>query len=126
VSMSGGWTLAIGAGTKEPDLAFKFLSTALNRDNSLKFTLESSQIAVRSDVAEDSGYQAANPFVKDVSGLVSVTRYRPATSDYPRISAAVQEATEAVITGAKPPEQAAADYDSAVAEIVGGDKTVRK
>ncbi|WP_455834628.1 extracellular solute-binding protein [Pseudarthrobacter siccitolerans] len=126
VSMSGGWTLAIGAGTKEPDLAFKFLTTALNRDNSLKFTLDSSQIAVRSDVAGDSGYQAANPFVKDVSGLVSVTRYRPATSDYPRISAAVQEATEAVITGAKSPEQAAADYDAAVADIVGGDKTVRK
>ncbi|VXB43553.1 Bacterial extracellular solute-binding family protein [Arthrobacter sp. 9AX] len=126
VSMSGGWTLAVGAGTKEPDLAFKFLSTALNRDNSLKFTLDSSQIAVRSDVAGDAGYQAANPFVKDVSGLVSVTRYRPATSDYPRISAAVQEATEVVITGAKSPEQAAADYDAAVTEIVGGDKTVRK
>jgi multiple sugar transport system substrate-binding protein len=126
VSMSGGWTLAVGAATEEPDLAFKFLSTALNRDNSLKFTLDSSQIAVRSDVAEDSGYQAANPFVKDVSALVSVTRYRPATSDYPRISAAVQEATEAVITGAKSPDQAAADYDAAVAETVGGDKTVRK
>jgi multiple sugar transport system substrate-binding protein len=126
VSMSGGWTLAIGAGTKEPDLAFSFLSTALNRDNSLAFTLDSSQIAVRSDVAEDSGYQSGNPFVKDVSELVSVTRYRPATSDYPRISAAVQEATEAVITGARSPEQAASDYDAALTEIVGGDNTVRK
>ena len=38
----------------------------------------------------------------------------------------MQEATEAVITGAKSPEQAAADYDAAVAGIVGGDKTVRK
>ncbi|MDQ0869146.1 multiple sugar transport system substrate-binding protein [Arthrobacter sp. V1I9] len=126
VSMSGGWTLAIGAGTKEPDLAFSFLSTAMNRENSLAFTLDSSQIAVRSDVADDSGYQAGNPFVKDVSELVSVTRYRPATSDYPRISAAVQEATEAVITGAREPEQAAADYDAAVTDIVGGDNTVRK
>ncbi len=126
VSMSGGWTLAIGAGTKEPDLAFSFLSTAMNRDNSLAFTLDSSQIAVRSDVAEDSGYQSANPFVRDVSELVSVTRYRPATSDYPRISAAVQEATEAVITGARSPEQAASDYDAAVADIVGGDNTIRK
>jgi multiple sugar transport system substrate-binding protein len=126
VSMSGGWTLAIGAGTKEPDLAFSFLSTAMNRENSLAFTLDSSQIAVRSDVADDSGYQAGNPFVKDVSELVSVTRYRPATSDYPRISAAVQEATEAVITGSRAPEQAAADYDAAVTDIVGGDNTVRK
>jgi multiple sugar transport system substrate-binding protein len=57
---------------------------------------------------------------------VAVTKFRPATSDYPRISAAVQEATEAVITGSRSPEQAAADYDTAVAGIVGGDKTVRK
>ncbi|WP_285246259.1 extracellular solute-binding protein [Pseudarthrobacter sp. efr-133-R2A-89] len=126
VSMSGGWTLAVGAETKQPDLAFTFLTTALNAKNSLKFTVASSQIAVRTDVAADPGYQSANPFVKDVSSLVSVTRYRPATSDYPRISAAVQEATEAVITGKRTPEQAAADYDTAVAGIVGGDKTVRK
>jgi multiple sugar transport system substrate-binding protein len=38
----------------------------------------------------------------------------------------VQEATEVVITGAKSPEQAAADYVAAVVEIVGVDKTVRK
>ncbi|MGO4235589.1 extracellular solute-binding protein [Pseudarthrobacter sp. YAF2] len=126
VSMSGGWTLAVGSETKQPDLAFKFLTTALNEKNSLSFTVASSQIAVRTDVAADPGYQSANPFVKDVSGLVAVTRYRPATSDYPRISAAVQEATEAVITGTKTPEQAAADYDTAVAGIVGGDKTIRK
>ena len=126
VSMSGGWTLAIGADTKDPDLAFDFMSTALNQKNSLSFNIASSQIAVRADVASDAGYQAANPFVEDVSKLVSVTHYRPATADYPRISATVQEATEAVITGAKSPEQAAADYDTAVTGIVGGDKTVRK
>lgn len=126
VSMSGGWTLAVGAGTREPDLAFEFLATALNKENSLAFTVESSQIAVRTDVAAEPSYQDANPFVRDVSELVSVTHFRPATSDYPRISAAVQEATEAVITGARSPEQAAAEYDAAVTAIVGGDKTVRK
>jgi multiple sugar transport system substrate-binding protein len=126
VSMSGGWTLAVGAETKNPDLAFGFLTTALNQKNSLAFNIASSQIAVRKDVAADAGYQAANPFVKDVSELVAVTHYRPATADYPRISAAVQEATEAVITGAKSPEQAAADYDTAVMGIVGEAKTVAK
>ena len=126
VSMSGGWTLAVGAGTKEPDLAFEFLATALNKENSLAFTVESSQIAVRTDVADEPSYQDANPFVRDVSELVSVTHFRPATSDYPRISAAVQEATEAVITGTRSPQEAAADYDAAVADIVGAAKTVRK
>ncbi|GGI80310.1 extracellular solute-binding protein [Pseudarthrobacter scleromae] len=126
VSMSGGWTLALGAETKEPELAFSFLTTALNEQNSLSFTVESSQIAVRKDVAADPGYLDANPFVRDVSALVSVTKYRPATADYPRISAAVQEATEAVITGTRSPQEAAADYDAAVADIVGAAKTVRK
>jgi multiple sugar transport system substrate-binding protein len=126
VSMSGGWTLAVGAETKEPELAFSFLTTALNKKNSLAFTVESSQIAVRKDVAAETAYLDANPFVRDVSELVSVTRYRPATSDYPRISAAVQEATEAVITGTTSPQEAAADYDAAVTDIVGGDKTIRK
>ncbi|MET3205277.1 extracellular solute-binding protein [Arthrobacter sp. UYEF13] len=126
VSMSGGWTLAVGAETKNPALAFEFLATALNQKNSLAFNIANSQIAVRKDVAADAGYQAANPFVKDVSELVAVTHYRPATADYPRISAAVQEATEAVITGAKSPEQAAADYDTAVKGIVGEAKTVAK
>ncbi|MBT2531537.1 extracellular solute-binding protein [Arthrobacter sp. ISL-48] len=126
VSMSGGWTLAVGSSTKAPDLAFDFLSEALNQKNSLAFNIASSQIAVRSDVASDPGYQAANPFVKDVSKLVSITHYRPATSDYPRISAAIQEATEAVITGSQSPEQAAAGYDAAVKGLVGDHKTVRK
>lgn len=126
VSMSGGWTLALGAETKEPELAFSFLTTALNEQNSLSFTVESSQIAVRKDVAADPGYLDANPFVRDVSALVSVTKYRPATADYPRISAAVQEATEAIITGTRSPQEAAAEYDAAVADIVGAAKTVRK
>jgi multiple sugar transport system substrate-binding protein len=126
VSMSGGWTLAVGAGTAEPDLAFKFLTTALNKKNALAFDINSSQIAVRADVAADPAYQSANPFIKEVSELVDVTHYRPATSDYPRISTAVQVATESVITGKQSPAEAAAAYDQTVREIVGDDKVIQK
>lgn len=123
VSMSGGWTLAVGANTADPDLAFDFLTLALNRENALAYDIANSQIAVRTDVASDPAYLAANPFVGDVSELVAVTHYRPATSDYPRISAEVQKATEAVITGTSV-DDAAAAYDAAVQEIVGADKVV--
>lgn len=126
VSMSGGWTLAVGAKTKNPDLAFKFLATAVNQKNALAFDVNNSQIAVRTDVASDSGYQAANPFVKDVSDLVGVTHYRPATADYPRISLAVQQATEAVITGKQSPAEAAAEYDASVKKLVGDAKVIQK
>jgi multiple sugar transport system substrate-binding protein len=126
VSMSGGWTLAVGADSSNPELAFKFLSTALNKKNSLAFNVAGSQIAVRTDVAADPGYLGANPFVKDVTGLVSVTHYRPATADYPRVSAAVQAATEAVITGAMSPQAAAAQYDKSVRDQVGDAKVLQK
>jgi multiple sugar transport system substrate-binding protein len=124
--MSGGWTLAVGAKTKAPDLAFKFLTTALNKKNALAFDVNNSQIAVRTDVASDPGYQAANPFVKAVSDLVGVTHYRPATADYPKISLAVQQATEAVITGKQSPAEAAAEYDASVKKLVGDAKVMQK
>lgn len=126
VSMSGGWTLAVGADSKNPDQAFQFLATALNKKNALAFTVASSQIAVRSDVAAEPDYLAANPFVKDVSELVSVTHYRPATADYPRISAAVQVATEAVITGTLSPQEAAEQYDKTVRDQVGDARVLQK
>lgn len=126
VSMSGGWTLAVGAKSKNPELAFQFLTTALNKKNALAYDINNSQIAVRTDVASEPQYLAANPFVKDVSDLVKVTHYRPATADYPRISSAVQVATESVITGKQSPEDAAAEYDATVRKLVGEDKVLEK
>ncbi|MCR2817537.1 extracellular solute-binding protein [Microbacterium sp. zg.Y1090] len=124
VSMSGGWTLATSAETDVPDLAVEFLQTVLNQENSLWYAINNAQIAVRTDVASDPTYLEANPFVGDVSEAVSVTHFRPANSDYPQISVAVQEATEAVITGQQTAAEAAAAYDDAVRRIVGDEKVI--
>lgn len=126
VSMSGGWTLAVGAKSENPDLAFEFLTMALNRENSLSYVNENSQIAVRADVAADPSYTAANPFVEAVTDLVSVTNFRPANAEYNQISVEVQRATEAIITDTATPEEAAAAYDAAVEEIVGADRVIDK
>ncbi len=126
VSMSGGWTLAVGAGTDQPDLAFEFLTTAMNQKNLLQYTVDNSQIAVRTDIAEDAAYVEANPFVEDVSAVVDVTHFRPATSEYAEISTAVQEATEAVITGGASPEEAAAAYDEKLKSIVGEENVLEE
>lgn len=126
VSISGGWTLAIGAGTENPDLAFEFLTTAMSQENLLQYTVDNSQIAVRSDIADAPEYLNANPFVEDVSAVLDVTHYRPATADYAEISTAIQEATEAVITGGATPEEAAAAYDEALKAIVGEENVVEE
>jgi len=124
VSMSGGWTLAASAETDVPDLAFEFLTTVLNEENSLWYAINNAQIAVRTDVAADPTYLEANPFVGPVSEAVSVTHFRPANSDYPQISVAVQQATEAVITGQQTAAEAAAAYDDAVRQIVGDENVI--
>ncbi len=126
VSMSGGWTLAVGAQSEMPELAFEFLTMALDFDNSLSYVTENSQIAVRADVAAEPGYLEANPYVGAVTDLVEVTNFRPATPDYNQISAAIQNATEAVITGQSTPEEAAAAYDQEVESIVGADGVIAK
>lgn len=97
---------------------------ALSFDNSLSYVNENSQIAVRADVAADPSYTEANPFVGAVTEFVEFTYFRPATSDYNQISAAVQRATEAVITGQASPAEAAAEYDREVESIVGADQVI--
>lgn len=120
-SMSGGWTVAIGAQTEHPDEAFEFLTYVFNYDNNLKYVSDAAQIAVREDVAASDEYLAGDPYKEFFTDLVEYTHYRPATEDYPRISAAIQTATEAVVTGNATPEEAAAAYDQAVIDIVGED-----
>ncbi|MDM7830064.1 extracellular solute-binding protein [Cellulomonas edaphi] len=122
-SMSGGWTLAVGSHAKNPQAAFDFITTALNKENTFKYDTENSQIAVRKDVAEDPAYTAYNPSFEFFSSLVDVTHFRPATPDYSQISSNIQVAAEAMATGQQSPEDAAKAYDTAVKGIVGDDKT---
>ncbi|MET3450545.1 MULTISPECIES: extracellular solute-binding protein [Curtobacterium] len=122
-SMSGGWTLAVGKNSKNPQAAFDFISTFLNKEGSLKYDIENSQIAVRKDVAEDPSYDASNPTFKFFSGLVEHTNFRPATSDYSQVSNAIQVAMESVMTGQQTPKQAAEAYDKSVVGVVGKDNT---
>ena len=123
-SMSGGWTLAVGKQSKNAQAAFNFISMFLNKEGSLKYDVQNSQIAVRSDVATDPSYDSSNPTFKFFSGLVEHTHFRPATSDYSQISNAIQVAMESVMTGQQTPAQAAKVYDQAVVGVVGKDHTV--
>lgn len=122
-SMSGGWTLSVGAKSKNPDLAVKFLETALNQKNSLAYDIDGAQIGVRKDVISAPEYKSSDSAYGVLSDVVSVTNFRPANTDYPKVSNNIQVAMEAVMTGQQSPEQAARAYDQAVASAVGQDKT---
>lgn len=122
-SMSGGWTLAIGSKARNPQAAFDFIATALNRDNALKYYTENSQIAVRQDVAQDEQYLSYNSSFEFFSSCVDFTHFRPSTPDYSQISGNIQIACEEVATEASTPEAAAKAYDEALLKIVGDNNT---
>lgn len=124
VSMSGGWTLSVSSKSKASDTAWKFITTALNKDNALSYDVAGSQIAVRKDVAGDSKYLQSNPTVKQFTDLVQYTHYRPAYPEYPQISNVIQQEMEAVMTGQAPPAKASQDYADKIKSIVGAAKVV--
>lgn len=122
-SMSGGWTLAMGAHTADPKATFEFMAQALTPENALSYHEKAGQIAVRSDVAASKEYLDFNPSFKFFSSLVKYTHFRPATPDYSQISSKIPVATESVFTGQSSPEDAQKAYDQALIGIVGQDKT---
>ncbi|MGF6823012.1 multiple sugar transport system substrate-binding protein [Microbacterium sp. ZKA21] len=120
-SMSGGWTLAVGANADDPQAAFDFIAQAMTPENALTYHQEAGQIAVRSDVASSQEYLDYNPSFEFFSSLVKYTHFRPATPDYSQISSNIPVATESIITGQSSPEEAQKAYDEALIGIVGED-----
>jgi multiple sugar transport system substrate-binding protein len=121
-SMSGGWTLSIGAKSKNPGAAWKFIALALNRENSLRYATTAGQIAVRDDVGKDPAYLNANPTNEFWTDLVPATHYRPAYAEYPEISNQIQKEMESVMTGQESPEEATSRLTESIKKIVGAEK----
>jgi len=123
-SMSGGWVLSVGSHAKDKKAAFDFVTTMLNKDNTLEYDIGAGQIAERKDVAEDPKYQSSNPTLKFFTDLVQQTHFRPAYPDYPHVSDAIQVAMESVMTGQAQPADAAKTFADQVKSAVGGDDKV--
>jgi multiple sugar transport system substrate-binding protein len=123
VSLSGGWTWAVPAKSKNPDAAWKFIQTLQTQKNATRYATDEGQIAVRKDVAADQTYKNSSKSTQFFTDLVSVTVYRPAFAEYPKVSNEIITAMEAVMTGQSSPDDAAKNYDEAVESIVSKDKT---
>jgi multiple sugar transport system substrate-binding protein len=120
ISMSGGWVLSVGSHSKDKKAAFDFVTTMLNKENTLEYDIGAGQIAERNDVATDPKYSASNPSLKFFTDLVQVTKFRPAYPDYPHVSDAIQVAMETVMTGQGEPAAAAKTFADQVTSAVGG------
>ncbi|WEV69804.1 extracellular solute-binding protein [Bifidobacterium sp. ESL0775] len=125
VSASGGWNVSIGAKSKNQDLAFEYIKMLNTKENNVKFLLSCANTAVRKDVAADPRYKAITPFTPKLTEAVKYTHFRPSVTEYTKVSAEIQKATEKVITGTSV-DEAAQGYDQAVQDIVGQGNYVKK
>ena len=123
VSMSGGWLLSVGSHAANKQMAFNFITTALDYQNSLFYDNGAGQIASRADVAATPSYKAANASVSTFSSFVPFTHFRPAFSDYPKLSNEIQLITGQVMTGQATPAQGAASYNKYLVSVVGKSAT---
>ncbi|WP_405622639.1 extracellular solute-binding protein [Streptomyces sp. NBC_00076] len=124
-SMSGGWAWSVPAKAKNPDLAFKFLTTLETKANHAQWNAQNASIAVRTDASSDPTYVNSVPTNKFFTDLVRYTHFRPGLPAYNQVSTAIQKAMESVTTGQASPDKAAAGFDSDVKAAVGDDKTVK-
>ncbi len=125
-SMSGGWTLGVSSLSTHQDLAFKFIQTAVSKENMLSFTTEGGDMTVRQDVVSDPQYQELNPFRAQMSAFTSFTKFRPGVDVYPSVSVEIQTAVESVVTGQASAAEAAATYAANVKKIAGDGNWVEK
>jgi multiple sugar transport system substrate-binding protein len=121
LTLAGGWGLTIPQYCRDEDAAWAFIESATSTENALAFAVADNHITVRKDVAAKKEYQEYAPSVEFFTDLLATAYYRPALPAYPEVSAAIQEAMEAVMSDAADPKKAAADYDAAVTDIVGAE-----
>ncbi|MER6942430.1 extracellular solute-binding protein [Nonomuraea sp. NPDC000554] len=119
VSMSGGALRTVNPNSKHPKEAFELLTFTLSPD-ALKEETKNGNVRItpRTDVNKE--ILAGEPLLTFISEKVlPLTAYRPPVAVYPQVSAALQEATAAVV-GGKTPDQAAAEYQTKLEGLVGG------
>ncbi len=118
VSMSGGGVVAINPNTKFPQQAWELLQF-MNSAEMVEAGLNgAAKITQRTDV--NAKVLAGDPMLNFVATKVlPLTQYRPGLAEYPKISAALQQATADVI-GGKSSADASKAYQTAVESSAGG------
>lgn len=120
VTVSGGTGFVINPNTDMPDEAWALLAFMNSQEELTNFQTFREARRIRSDVDTPN-----NPYLQETQvSLLPLTTARPNDPDYNRVSAEIQRMTESVVSGELMPEEAMAQFRTAVIEIVGEERTV--
>jgi multiple sugar transport system substrate-binding protein len=122
VTMSGGTGFVINPHTDAPKEAWELLSYMNGVEQMNAFQKIQPAIRIRDDVPIPN-----SPFLTETAkALLPLTTARPNDANYNKVSAEIQRMTENVVSGDMSPEDAMAQYKTAVTGIVGEANTVSK
>jgi multiple sugar transport system substrate-binding protein len=117
VSMSGGGATVINPNTKIPQQAWELMQFSNSAEMVKARLLGAVKITARNDV--NAQVLASDPMLNLIATKVlPVTQFRPGLAEYPKISAALQQATADVV-GGKTTDAAAKGYETAVEAAAG-------
>ncbi len=120
VTVSGGTGFVINPNTDMPEEAWALLAYMNSQEELTNFQGFREARRIRSDVDTPN-----NPYLQETQvSLLPLTTARPNDPDYNKVSAEIQRMTESVVSGELSPEEAMAQYRSAVIAIVGEERTV--
>lgn len=123
ITLSGGWAWSITKNSKNKDAAFDFIKEMTSESNMKDLAIAQGDLATRTDVANDPEY-SATPFYKQASDFLEAAQFRPANTQYPTVSTAIQTMVESVATSTATPEEAMSNYANDVKRIVGEENVV--
>ncbi|NEE03413.1 extracellular solute-binding protein [Phytoactinopolyspora halotolerans] len=118
VSMSGGGGHVLNPNTEHPEHAWDLMAFMESPEALMERHADDPRITARTDVNDEIITDEMIRFIADE--VLPITAYRPGLEAYPQVSIALQEATEAVVTGMSPAD-AAAQYQSTLEGIVGAE-----
>ncbi|SRR6056297_44446 len=98
-SGAGGWTVALPDGSRNKDLAWEFISIAMNKENHRTWALSRAYVPVRESLASDDAFAQAIPFYAALEDLLPLAKTRPAIPEYPQLSSQLQTALQSIMAG---------------------------
>lgn len=122
VTMSGGWSWAIPANSKNHDDAWKVIQAMSTKESQAKRAVIEGVLTVREDSVQSPDY-AQRPFIESATKALENSYFRPKSDLYPNVSIEIQNAVEAVASGSMTPKEALKNYKEAVIKIVGKENT---
>jgi len=115
-----GAVMVRAAESDSPDLAMRFIQHVTNEENSLSISVNSSQLAVRTDVVADPAY-SDRPTVSEFSDMLQYASYLPMTEENAKVEVMLGELIEEVALGSLSPEDAVTQYNDRIVDLVGAD-----